>query len=323
MPKTKFKIDPHSLEFVKVKITWRERFKKISISFISMLVFSGMVLSISYNFFPSPKELALKRENKQLSLQYELLTDKVNKLSTVLGDLEDRDDNIYRTIFEAEPISKEKRLAGIGGSDRYANLEGYQNSKNEVATTKKIDLLSRRLYIQSKSYDEVYNLAKNKEKMMAAIPAIQPISNKNLTSIASGFGLRIHPVYKTWRMHAGIDFTAPVGTPIYATGDGIVENPKSGMSGYGNVIVINHGFGYETLYAHCSKIIVRPGQKVKRGEIIAYVGNSGMSTGPHVHYEVRKGRTPINPINFFYQDLSPEEYEKVIEISSRANQSMS
>jgi murein DD-endopeptidase MepM/ murein hydrolase activator NlpD len=166
-------------------------------------------------------------------------------------------------------------------------------------------------------------MAKNKEKMLASIPAIQPISNKNLKRIASGFGYRIHPVYKTWRMHTGMDFTAPIGTPIYATGDGVVIKPKSRMSGYGKVVVVDHGYGYKTLYAHCSKIIVRPGQKVKRGQIIGYVGNTGISTGPHVHYEVLKNDRPVNPVNYFYQDLSPEEYEKVIEISSRANQSMS
>ena len=323
MPKSKFKINPHSLEYEKVKINWKERLRNAAYYTVALTVFAVVVLFVAYSYFPSPKELMLMRENQQYKLQYEILNNKVDKLTTVLADLEDRDDNIYRTIFEAEPISSEKRHAGVGGSDRYADLEGYGNSKVIIETTKMIDQLSRRLYIQSKSYDDIFKMAKNKEKMLASIPAIQPVSNKDLKRIASGFGYRIHPVYKTWKMHTGIDFTAPVGTPIYATGDGVVIKPKSRMSGYGKVIVINHGFGYQTIYAHCSKIVARPGTKVKRGQIIGYVGNTGISTGPHCHYEVRKNGKPINPVNFFYQDLSPEEYEKVIEISSRANQSMS
>lgn len=323
MLKSKFKINPHSLEYERVKLSWKEKLRKAAYYGIALSVFAVLVLFVAYSYFPSPKELMLSRENQQYKLQYALLNDKVNKLSSVLSDLEDRDDNIYRTIFEAEPISEEKRQAGVGGSDRYADLEGYGNSKMIIESTKMIDKLSRRLYIQSKSYDDILKMAKNKERMLASIPAIQPVSNKDLKRIASGFGYRIHPIYKTWRMHTGIDFTAPIGTPIYATGDGIVIKPKSRMSGYGKVIVINHGYGYQTIYAHCSKIVARPGTKVKRGQIIGYVGNTGISTGPHCHYEVRKNGKPINPVNFFYQDLSPEEYEKVIEISSRANQSMS
>ncbi|MBN2745651.1 MAG: M23 family metallopeptidase [Bacteroidales bacterium] len=323
MPRSKFKVNLHSLEFEKVTMSWRDRFRIIGYYTLALSVFAVIVLFVAYSYFPSPRELMLMRENKQYALQFELLNEKVHQLNRVLADLEERDDNIYRTIFETEPIPKEKRIAGIGGSNRYEDLQGYNNAGTIIETSKKIDVLGRRLYIQSKSYDELYKLARSKEEMLASIPAIQPISNKDLTRIASGFGFRIHPVYKTWRMHTGIDFTAPTGTPIYATGDGKVINPQSGFSGYGKTIVIDHGFGYQTLYAHCSKIIVKSGQKVKRGQIIGYVGNTGISTGPHVHYEVLKNGEPVNPVNFFYQDLSPEEYEKVIEISSRANQAMS
>ncbi len=323
MPRSKFKVNLHSLEFEKVTMSWKDRFRIIGYYTIALSVFAVIVLFVAYSYFPSPRELMLIRENKQYALQFELLDEKVHQLNRVLADLEERDDNIYRTIFETEPIPKEKRLAGIGGSNRYEDLQGYNNAGTIIETSKKIDALGRRLYIQSKSYDDLYKLARSKEEMLASIPAIQPISNKDLTRIASGFGFRIHPVYKTWRMHTGIDFTAPTGTPIYATGDGKVINPQSGFSGYGKTIVIDHGFGYQTLYAHCSKIIVKAGQKVKRGQIIGYVGNTGISTGPHVHYEVLKNGEPVNPVNFFYQDLSPEEYEKVIEISSRANQAMS
>lgn len=321
--KHKFRINPHSLEIEKFTLTWKDRFRRFGYTFLALTVFAVLVLFVAYSYFPSPRELMLHRENKQYELQFEILNERVEQLSNVVATLEERDDNIYRVIFESEPVAKEKRLAGIGGSNRYEDLEGYANTKLVMETSKKIDVLSRRLFIQSKSFDEIMKLAKGKEKMLASIPAIQPVTNKDLTRLASGFGVRIHPVYKTYRMHTGVDFTAPVGTPIYATGDGKVSNPTDGMSGYGKVIVINHGFGYQTVYAHCSKIIVRPGQAVKRGEIIGYVGNSGLSTGPHVHYEVLKNGQHVNPVNFFYQDLTPEEFEKIIEISSRTNQSLS
>ncbi len=323
MSDRKYKVNPDTLVLEHVKMSKKDYLKKSVNYLIGGVVFATLVLFVAYSFFDSPKELMLKRENSQYTMQLELLSKRVDKLQNVLSDIEDRDDNIYRTIFEAEPISVDERRAGIGGVDRYNSLKGYDNSKLITETTQKIDLLSRELYIQSKSFDEVYKLAKRKEDMLAAIPGIQPVSNKDLRRIASGFGYRIHPIYKTLRMHAGIDFSAPTGTPIYATGDGVVERKTGRMSGYGKVVKINHGYGYETLYAHCSKIIVRPGQKVKRGEIIGYVGNTGRSTGPHLHYEVIKNGKKINPIHFFYQDLTPEEYEKVIEIASRPTQSMS
>jgi murein DD-endopeptidase MepM/ murein hydrolase activator NlpD len=323
MSKGKYKVNPQTLELERVKLGLKDLFLRGGYYLLGGIVFATLVLFVAYTFFDSPKELMQKREIEQYALQQDLMNSRIDQLASVLKEIEDRDDNIYRIIFEAEPIPVEERKAGIGGSDRYRNLKGYENTQRITETAKKLDQLSRELYVQSKSFDEVYKLAKNKEKMLASIPGIQPVSNKDLKRIASGFGYRIHPIYKTLRMHEGIDFSAPIGTPIYATGDGTVESLKTKMSGYGKVVMINHGFGYETLYAHMSKIIVRPGQKVKRGEIIGYVGNSGRSTGPHLHYEVRKNDKPINPIHFFYQDLTPEEYEKVIEISSRPTQSMS
>lgn len=323
MSKGKYKVNPHTLELERVKIGLKGLLLRGGYYLLGGVVFATIVLFVAYTFFDSPKELMLKRENEQYSLQQEMMNSRIDELASVLKEIEDRDDNIYRTIFEAEPIPVEERNAGIGGSDRYRNLKGYENTKRITETAKKLDQLSRELYVQSKSFDDVYKLAKNKEKMLASIPGIQPVSNTDLKRIASGFGYRTHPIYKTLRMHEGIDFSAPVGTPIYATGDGKVERLNDNMSGYGNVVLINHGFGYETLYAHMSKIIVKPGQEVKRGEIIGYVGNTGRSTGPHLHYEVRKNDKPINPVHFFYQDLTPAEYEKVIEISSRPTQSMS
>ncbi|HEY6161380.1 MAG TPA: M23 family metallopeptidase, partial [Bacteroidia bacterium] len=219
------------------------------------------------------------------------------------------------------PIADNIRKAGFGGVDRYKELQGYQNSELVIETTKKLDRIAKQMYIQSKSFDEVIKLAKGKEKMLASIPAIQPISKKFLRHEPSGYGWRTHPIYKTAQFHPGMDFAAPLGTPIYATGDGVVERADDGESGYGNHVVINHGFGYQTLYGHMSRIACTVGQKVKRGQIIGYVGSTGLSTAPHCHYEVIKNGEKINPVNFYYNDLSPAEYQQLIELSSKSSQS--
>jgi murein DD-endopeptidase MepM/ murein hydrolase activator NlpD len=224
-------------------------------------------------------------------------------------------------IFEAEPISFQERFVGLRNSEKYKALEGFDNSELVIETTQKIDRITKSLYTQSKSFDEVFKLVKNKSEMMSSIPAIQPISNRNLKMLASGFGYRVHPIYKTVKFHEGMDFTAATGTPIYATGNGVVRPPDGHGTGYGNYIIINHGYGYATLYGHMSKVSVRSGQAVKRGQVIGYVGSTGASVGPHLHYEVIKNGQKINPINFYYNDLSPAEYEKMREISSQANQS--
>jgi murein DD-endopeptidase MepM/ murein hydrolase activator NlpD len=213
------------------------------------------------------------------------------------------------------------REAGYGGVDRYNKLKDYFNAEMLTDVTKKFDKLGKQLYIQSKSFDEVYGLVKNKAQMMASIPAIQPIANKDLTRLASGYGMRMHPIYKTEKMHSGMDFTSPVGTEIYATGDGIVAKVEYFGRGYGNNVIIYHGYGYESVYGHMSKMVARQGQKIKRGDIIGYVGNTGTSTGPHLHYEVRKNGNAINPVNFYYDDLTPEEYQKMVELSQQAGQS--
>ena len=321
--KGKYRVNLHSLELELVTPKLRDRLKRVLLTLLGGAVFATIILLIAYSYFDSPKERMMKREIDQYEVQLDLMNDRMNQLSTVLEDLEQRDNTLYRTIFEAEPISREERMAGIGGSSRYADLQGFANSKRITETTARLDRLSRQLYVQSKSYDEIRELAKSKTKMMLCIPAIQPVTNKNAENIASGFGMRRHPIYKTWRIHTGIDFTGKIGTPVYATGDGKVIQPGDGMSGYGNVVMIDHGFGFKTLYAHLSKSIVKPGQVVKRGEIIGYLGNSGMSTGPHLHYEVWKAGTQVNPVHYFFQDLTPEEYQKVIEIASRPNQSLS
>jgi murein DD-endopeptidase MepM/ murein hydrolase activator NlpD len=323
MAKNKYFFNFNSLEIEKVKVTLKEKLLRLLSILAAGLVFAAVVILLAYNFFNSPKEKMLRRENEQLTLQMELFNSRLDKITAVLDDLQNRDDNIYRVIFESDPIPSSIRKAGFGGADKYSKLEGYINSDMLVNTTKRLDVLARQLYIQSKSFDYIFDKAKKKNEMLLCIPAIQPISNKNLTHIASGFGYRVHPVYKTMKMHTGIDFTAPKGTPIYATGDGVVDNETGQKSGYGLAIVINHGFGYKTLYGHCSRIIVNPGDKVKRGQVIGYVGSSGLSVGPHVHYEVIKNGVQIDPVNFFYNDLSPADYEKVLELASRVNQSLS
>ncbi|MDP4266671.1 MAG: M23 family metallopeptidase [Bacteroidota bacterium] len=324
MAKIKYHFNTKSLEYELVK----PGFKDFAIKALSViafgLVFSSIILLIAYNFFSSPKEKVLTRENENYRIQLKMLNEKLDNLGNVLTELQQKDNNIYRVIFEADPISDNIRKGGIGGAERYSKLEGYNNSDIIIATTRKADIIARQLYVQSKSFEDVLNMAKDKNKMLKSIPAIQPIKNKGLKQLVSGFGMRIHPLYKTLVMHTGVDFTATVGTPVYATGDGEIMNPAAEtVSGYGNVIVVNHGYGYKTLYAHLSRKVVNPGQKVKRGEIIGYVGNTGISTGPHLHYEVIKNNVKINPVNFFYNDLSPAEYEKVIEIASKVNQSLS
>jgi murein DD-endopeptidase MepM/ murein hydrolase activator NlpD len=276
---------------------------------------------IFLQFFDSPKEKILNREIQQLSIQYKILGNKLKNAEIVLDDLQKRDDNIYRLIFEADPIPKSIRKAGYGGVNRYQDLTGFKNSELVISTSKKIDQVTKQLYIQSKSFDEIIELAQNKTTMLASIPAIQPVSNKDLSRMASGFGNRIHPIYKTRKFHAGMDFSAKTGTPIYATGDGEISKIKRSRKGYGNHVVINHGFGYKTLYAHMSKYIVKKRQKVKRGDIIGYVGNTGTSVAPHLHYEVHKDGKKINPVNFYYNDLTPEQFEKMLLISSQSNQS--
>lgn len=321
MAKVKYRYNPHTLSYDKIKLTWKQKLSRAFYFIGASMVFGVAIYAVTYTFIDSPKEKKLKIRNAELLGQYELLNKKLEKLTVVLDDIQRRDDNIYRVIFEAEPIPTEIRKAGIGGVNRYEELENYSDADLIVSTAKKIDQLSKQLYIQSKSFDEVFKMAKSKEKMLAAIPAIQPVSNLDLTRMASGFGYRTDPIYKTTKFHAGMDFTAPTGTPIYATGDGKVIRADAEASGYGNHVRIDHGYGYVTLYAHMSEIDVKIGQTVKRGDVIGYVGNTGKSVGPHLHYEVRKNDIPINPINFYFNDLSPEEFARMVELSNAPSQS--
>lgn len=322
MAKFRYQYNTKSLKIEKVQVSMKERLKRLAGSMAFGLVFGVLVIVLAYNFMSSPREKVLQNEVEQYKLQYKIMNDRLEKVQKVLTDVQDRDDNIYRVIFEAEPIPSEVRKAGFGGVDRYEHLEGLANSAIVVNTAKRLDQITSQLVVQSKSYDEVFKLAKNKEKLVASIPAIQPVDFHDLRRIGSLFGYRTDPFYKVMKFHEGIDFTAPIGTPIYATGDGVVELAEYNSGGYGNEIMINHGFTYETRYAHLSKMKVKVGQKVKRGEIIGLMGNTGKSTAPHCHYEVHKAGVPMNPIYFFFNDITPTEYAAMLELSSKPSQTL-
>lgn len=322
MAKIKYTYDSKTLSYKKLERNWKQKLGATAAFLTGASVFGFLFYLIADLWFESPKERRMQRELDNMVLQYELMGDKLEQLTDVLQDLEKRDDEIYRTIFEAGPIPADVRSAGFGGANRYKNLEGFKNSDLLMDTRKKLDMLAKRAYVQSKSFDDVVEMARNKEAMLSSIPAIQPVANKDLKRMASGYGYRIHPIYKVRKMHWGMDFTAPTGTPIYATGDGVVTRGKGERtSGYGLNVVIDHGYGYKTLYGHMSKVEAAKGQRVKRGDIIGYVGSTGRSTAPHLHYEVIKDGKKVNPVNFYYNDLSPEEYELMLELSSHSNQS--
>ena len=282
----------------------------------------ALMVFVMYQFIESPRQKVLKRELENMKLHYELLDKKMLQAQDVLGGIQTRDNNIYRTYFEANPIPEEQRKAGFGGVNRYKSLEGFDNSEMILDATRNLDILSKQLYVQSKSLDEIIDLAKDKEKLLASIPAIQPVSKQDLTRMASGYGWRLDPFTKARKMHKGMDFTSPKGTPIYATGNGKVIRADSRATGFGKHIRIDHGFGYVTLYAHLSKYNVKKGKLVKRGDLIGYVGSTGRSQAPHLHYEVRYNKRAINPINFYYGDLSPEEFQEMLKMASQEGQSL-
>ncbi|MBN1952438.1 MAG: M23 family metallopeptidase [Bacteroidales bacterium] len=321
MAKHKYKFNPDSLSYTKVA-----RSSKGKAMVFFTYFFASIVLALIYFLifnaagFKTPNERKLVRENSSLKENIHFITNDVSQLEEVLQDLQDRDDNIYRTIFEAEPIHFNLRESGSGGADRYKDLQQMENAELVINIKSRLDKISNKIYVQSKSYDEIMELAKNKEAMLASIPAIQPISNKDLKRTASGWGYRIHPIYKIRKFHYGMDFTAPRGAEIYATGDGVIESLTSSKRGYGNKIILNHGYGYKTLYAHCDRFNAEQGQQVKRGDVIGYVGSSGLSTAPHLHYEVLINGKQVNPIDYYHEDLNPEEYERMIEISLSSGQ---
>jgi len=322
MGKIKYYYNAQTLSYEKISPSFgKSLFRFFGFALASLFTAIAIII-IAFMYIDSPKEKKLYAQINDLEEQYTFLSGELDKISTVLKDLQHRDDNIYRVITESEPIPNSIRELGTGGSKRYEEFEKYAELGDLVInTSKKLKKVQKKLYIQSKSYDELAQLINNKEKYWASRPAIQPISNKDLTRLASGYGWRIDPIYKTRKFHEGIDFTAPRGTPVHATGDGIVIRIQYLRTGYGKNIIIDHGFGYSSLYAHLSSIDVKRGQKIKRGQIIGKVGSSGKSTAPHLHYEVIKNKRKVNPIEFFYSDLNPEEYELMIKIASQSNQS--
>ncbi|MCE5348089.1 MAG: M23 family metallopeptidase [Bacteroidales bacterium] len=321
MPRTKYKFNPDSLSFDRVRLGVKALLIRFFAFFAGSLIISLIYWIIIASFFDSPKEKALKREVEQMSIQYDLIHREMEDVENVLEDLQKTDDNLYRTIFEAEPISATLRDGGIGGVNRYEALEGYDNSRLVIETASRLDKIRKKIVVQSKSFDELINLAKQKGDMLRSIPAILPVSNTDLTRTASGFGLRIHPIYKITKFHAGMDFTAPAGTDVYATGNGIISTVESSKRGYGNYIVIDHGFGYSTVYAHLDRANVRKGQKVQRGDIIGFVGNTGTSVANHLHYEVKLNGENVDPVNYYFNDLTATDYERIIEIASKTGQS--
>ena len=282
--------------------------------FIGMGLGAGSFL-ILFFIFGSPSEKELRTENSRLTAQYNVLSKRLDEALDVLEDIQLRDDNLYRMVFQADPISADIRKAGYGGTNRYEELLDMANANLVVNTTQKMDLLNKQLYIQSKSFDDVVDMFKNQDQMLKSVPAIQPISNKDLKKTASGYGTRIDPIYGTTKFHAGMDFSASPGTDVYATGDGVVT--KVGWMGeFGNTVIVDHGFGYKTVYAHLKDIRTKQGKKVVRGEVIGGVGSTGKSTGPHLHYEVHLKDKPVNPINYYFMDLNAEDYDKMIQIAA-------
>jgi murein DD-endopeptidase MepM/ murein hydrolase activator NlpD len=324
MPKYKYYYDQETLSYRRIEVNTGVRFRNAFV-FLTVSALFGLIMLLvllSSPLIETPKEIAQAREIDNYQLQYEQLNRKMQQIESVLDNLQDRDNQIYRVIFEANPISEDVRKAGFGGVNRYADLEGFENSELVVSTTKRMEILSKQVVVQSKSLDEIQRMALDKEVLLSAIPSIQPINNEDLRRMASGYGWRTDPFTKTRRKHKGMDYSAPTGTPIYATSDGKVIRVDGRAPGYGKHIRIDHGFGYVTLYAHLSKFNVRRGQEVKRGDVIGFVGNTGRSVAPHLHYEIRKDGVAVNPINFYYEGLNTEEFNALLEAANRENQSL-
>lgn len=324
MAKIKYYYDTETCKYERVKTKTSDIILN-ALGIISLIFIAAAgLMVIQVNYFPHPETLVYQNQLAEQRFEFEKLERHINQLNETLAGLEKRDDNIYRVVLGAEPIDPSIRSAGVGGTDRYSDIRS-KNLVDEdiiISLNERIDKLRRKIYIESKSQDELVKLAENKEKLFAAIPAIQPISNKQLVALASGFGYRTHPIYKVPKLHSGIDFAASIGTPIYATADGQVVTVDVRFSGYGKMVEIDHGFGYKTRYAHMHDFAVKKGQQVRRGDLIGYVGNTGLSTAPHLHYEVMINGAHVDPVHYFYNDLTPEEYEKVLELASIENQSL-
>jgi murein DD-endopeptidase MepM/ murein hydrolase activator NlpD len=322
MKKIKYYYNTNTLRYEKLETPFRVRLLRIFGFLAAALVTAAIISYIAFQFVGSPKERILERQNKRLKDNYYDLRDELITLDKQMKELEKRDNDVYRAIFEANPIPDSARAKDLEAEKEIAEVGKISDNQLGLSILATITNLKSRAKAQEKSYEEVAQLVKDKEKLLAHTPAIQPVSNKDLSRIASGFGYRIDPVYKTVKFHAGLDFTAPQGTPIYATADGRITTAGNTGNGYGNHVVINHGYGYESLYGHMVRVKARNGQVVKRGEVIGWVGSTGKSTGPHCHYEVHKNGQKIDPIYFFYNDLSPEQFDLILKKAAASNQSL-
>jgi murein DD-endopeptidase MepM/ murein hydrolase activator NlpD len=321
MKKIKYYYNTNTLRYEKLETPLRVTLLRV-IGFLSSAIVTALILvSIAYKYFPSANEKKLMQYNDALKDNYFVLNEKLKKLQDQMGDLEKRDNGVYRAIFEANPVPDSARAKAMAQQHEIELVQSMDQENLAVSIAKSLNNLSARMAFQSKSYHEIDGFIKNKEQLLACTPAIQPVSNKDLSRIASGFGYRIDPVYKTSKFHAGLDFAAPQGTPIYATANGTIEVAGNTGNGYGNHVVINNGYGYSTLFGHMFRVKVRAGQKVKRGEIIGWVGSTGKSTGPHCHYEVHRNGDAVDPVYYFYNDITPEQYDRLLKLASSSNQS--
>ncbi|HEY9364493.1 MAG TPA: peptidoglycan DD-metalloendopeptidase family protein [Chitinophagaceae bacterium] len=322
MKKIKYYYNTNTLRYEKLVTPLRVKLLRVFAFIATALVTSAIISYFAFQFVGSPNERIMHIENEKLSDQFEAVNARLKTIQQQMAELEKRDNTVYRAIFEANPIPDSARAKEIEKQQEIASVESMNNNQLVSSIFSTLSNLGSRIAAQKKSYNEIANLLKNKEALLAATPAIQPVSNKDLARIASGFGYRVDPIYKTIKMHAGLDFTAPQGTPIYATADGTVKMSGFSDGGYGNHVVINHGYGYETLYGHMVRTKAKRGQKVKRGEVIGYVGSTGKSTGPHCHYEVHKNGQKIDPVYFFYNDLTPEQFDRMLKEAAASNQSL-
>lgn len=321
MSKIKYRYNPQTLTYDKVELSFKQKLMRALPYVGATIVFAVVITVIAFTFLRSPREKALQREINQLKAQYEKINKEFEQTGKILSIIQRRDDSLYRVILETDAYPSNKRNLATGGSNPYSDLEGYTTSELLIQTSRRLDEIQKKIYAQSKSFDELVDLAKRKDKMLKSIPAIIPVANKEITAHIGPFGPRIDPIYRTRAFHSGMDFPCKTGTRIRATGDAVVENVENGYWGYGNVVILNHGFGYMTMYAHLSKFNVKKGQKVKRGDVIGFAGSTGKSTAPHLHYEVIKGGNKVNPINYYFNDLTPEQYEEMLKKSHESGTS--
>jgi len=322
MKKVKYFYNTNTLRYERLETPLRVKLLRVFGFVASALVTAALIAYLAFQFIGSPKEKILEIQNREIREDYYALAEQLQRMEQQMKELEKRDNEVYRAIFEATPIPDSARAQELATQLEIEKVEKLGTRELVTSITKTITNLVARIQAQQSSYQEVAQLIKDKEKLLAHTPAIQPVSNKNLNRIASGFGYRIDPIYKTTKLHAGLDFTAPQGTPIYATANGRVETAGNTGDGYGRHVIINHGYGYKTLYAHMVRVKARVGQTIKRGEVIGWVGSTGKSTGPHCHYEVIKNGRPIDPIYFFYNDLTPAQFDRILKQAAASNQSL-